>query len=129
MALNNVSILVLEDEPAVSTLVNATLQARCGTVLTAASIGEARALWEKSPEAFDLLLTDYTLPDGSVPAFITELLAARPELLVVLMTGLPEDCLGLEPSLAKRIQIFPKPFRPSELLGFLRELVEAPATV
>lgn len=109
-------------------LVTATLQVgRCVNVLTAATIGEARILWEKCPTGFDLLLTDFTLPDGYVPALIEEFLASRPALKVVLMTGLPEDALGLDASLRKRIHIFPKPFRPSELLGFLNNLLVSPA--
>jgi DNA-binding response OmpR family regulator len=114
----------LEDEPAVLALVTATLQAgHYRDVLCATSIGEARALWERDHGRFDLLLTDFSLPDGSVPEFIASVLAEKPDLQVVLMSGLPEDALGLEPSLSRKIQTLAKPFRPTELLNFLKTLL------
>jgi DNA-binding NtrC family response regulator len=118
------SILVLEDEPAVLALVTATLHAGCyKDVLSATSISEARALWERDRGRFELLLTDFSLPDGSVPEFISTVLAEKPDLQVVLMSGLPEEALGLDPNLSKRIEILAKPFRPSELLAFLKDLL------
>jgi two-component system nitrogen regulation response regulator GlnG len=122
VALRDFSILVIEDEPAVRALVTATLQSgRCANVLTAATIAEARALWKKDPNLFDIVLTDFTLPDGSAPDLVAEFLAARPDLDVVLMTGLPEDSLGLDPAVSRSIRIFPKPFRPGELLAFIKD--------
>ena len=114
----------MEDEPAVLALVTATLQAGdYRDVLSATTIREARTLWERDAGRFDLLLTDFSLPDGSAPDFIASLLDEKPELHVVLMSGLPEDALGLEPRLSSRIQIMPKPFRPTELLSFLKNLL------
>jgi two-component system cell cycle sensor histidine kinase/response regulator CckA len=123
VALKDWSILVLEDEPAVLALVMATLAAgEFEDVTSASTIRDARALWEKNSGRFELFLTDFSLPDGSAPNFIAHLLREKPDLQVVLMSGLPEDALGLEPALSRAILIMPKPFRPSELLAFLKEL-------
>lgn len=116
------SILVLEDEPAVLALVSATLAAgQYEDVITASSIAEAREQWARQGGRFDLVLTDFSLPDGSTRTFIYELLEERPDLKVILMSGLPEEALGLDHACSHAVRIFPKPFRPAELLIFLKE--------
>ena len=125
MVCNEKSVLVLEDEPSVLGIIRATLQAGAFEDVTAASkIREARELWQKNAGRFDLFLTDFSLPDGSAPALIGEWLAEKPDLEVVLMSGFSEQSLDLDPALSSRIHLLPKPFRPSELLGLIRERLE-----
>ena len=105
-------------------LVTATLHAGpFQDVLSATSIREARALWERDEGRFDLLLTDFSLPDGSAPNFISALLDEKPDLQVVLMSGLPENAMDLDFKSGAGVHILPKPFRPSELLSFLKALL------
>ena len=123
------SILVLEDEPSVLSLITAVLHAGgCRDLATCTSLAEARELWRKNAGRFDLVLTDFTLPDGSVPSLLIDMLKEKPDLQVVLMSGFPVEALGLPSELEEKIHTFAKPFRPVELLAFLQQLpVAVPA--
>jgi DNA-binding response OmpR family regulator len=108
-------ILVLEDEPFILTLVEAALQSGgFERIALTGSVEEARAAWRAASGQVDLLITDFSLPDGSAPDFIEELLAEKPSLTIFLMTGFSEDMLDLR-GLRKRITLLQKPFRPSDL--------------
>lgn len=118
-------ILVLEDEPAVLELVLAALRSGGFLQLSASSsIAGARQCWHAQTGKFDVLLTDFSLPDGSAPDFINELLRAKPHLRVVVMTGYSEDALGLEGPAARAAKVLTKPFLPTELLCLMRAGVE-----
>jgi DNA-binding NtrC family response regulator len=111
-----VSILVLEDEPSILRLVTAALQsAGFVKVIATSSIKGARHTWGEKDGKFDLLLTDFSLPDGSVRGLIEEFLAQTPELTVMLMTGFSCDLLDFDSRVESRMTLMPKPFRPSEL--------------
>jgi CheY-like chemotaxis protein len=110
-------ILVLEDEPAVQRVVVSALQkAGYSHVSVSSSIAGARQCWQAQTGKFDLFLTDFSLPDGSATAFIQELLRAKGDLRVILMTGFSEEFLGFEGSITQTVKLLGKPFRPAELL-------------
>src|SRR6185295_4334297 len=52
-----------------------------------ASVGEALALMRANPAAFDLIITDLTMPGMLGTDFVRELLRLRPDLPVILVTG------------------------------------------
>jgi DNA-binding response OmpR family regulator len=56
-------------------------------VTIATTCGQALALFRADPYAFDLVLTDYTMPDGSGLGLATELVRLRPGIPVLLTTG------------------------------------------
>lgn len=119
-------ILVLDDEPAILSLVTATLEiAGVGRVYSAESIRAARKEWESSGGAIDMLVTDFSLPDGSATEFITDLLAQKPGLRVLLMSGFSEEMLDLTPALSRQVKTIQKPFRPSELRNFINAQLDA----
>jgi len=108
-------ILVLEDDPAIAALIEATLRgAGFCNVRTSSSISGARQCWHAQLGKFDILLSDFSLPDGCAPDFIEELKCYKPELKVILMSGFSEEDLRMEnnPSLT----VLQKPFPPSELV-------------
>ena len=116
------TLLVVEDEPAVRALVSSTLSHEGYRVLPAASAKEALSLANEG-ETIDLLLTDASMPGASGLALAKMLLAMRPDLPIIVMSGYSEEMLdtsGLPPSLT----ILRKPFTPSELRTRIRETLD-----
>jgi DNA-binding NtrC family response regulator len=113
-------ILVLDDEPAIVALVTATLEAAgAGEVHPAESLRAARKAWETAGGNIDLLLTDFSLPDGPATDLIRELLAQKPSLRILMMSGFSAEMLDLDPALSRHVKTIQKPFRPSELRELL----------
>ena len=115
------TILVVEDEDAVRELVASTLAKGGYHVLRAASADEALGMTTDAG-TIDLLLTDATMPGTSGVALARILLAASPDLPVLMMSGFSEDVLdtsGLPPS----VRVLRKPFTPRELQQRIREVL------
>lgn len=95
-------LLVVEDEPAILTLLERMLTAAGYDVLTATSGDIALAQYQEAIADIDVLLTDVVVP-GSVqgPVLAQRLSAFNPELKVVFMSGYPNEAAvngnGLRP--------------------------------
>jgi two-component system cell cycle sensor histidine kinase/response regulator CckA len=108
------TVLVVEDETAVRNLVMASLGKRGYRVLAAASGQEALTLVKAEGGAIDLLLTDANMPGMTGIELVSALLAEKPSLPVIVMSGFTEDLprlVGFE----DQITLLPKPFTPKEL--------------
>jgi PAS domain S-box-containing protein len=116
------TLLVVEDEQAVRALVSSTLSHEGYRVLPAASAKEALALANEAG-TIDLLLTDASMPGASGLALAKMLLATRPDLPVIIMSGYSEEMLDTA-GLPASLTILRKPFTPSELRSRIRETLE-----
>jgi two-component system cell cycle sensor histidine kinase/response regulator CckA len=82
---------MVEDEEALLTALQSNLE-RCGyVVLTAESPAQGLAVAAAHAGRIDLLLTDMTTPGGSGRGLAERLVAVRPELRVLFMSGSTED--------------------------------------
>ncbi|MGZ6266817.1 MAG: PAS domain S-box protein [Candidatus Limnocylindrales bacterium] len=107
------TILVVEDEPTVRSFVVISLERVGYRVLVAGSSAEAAALTGGLQEPIDLLLTDLLLPDTNGRALAERLVASRPSMRVVVMSGYGSDLtVGPESGPA----FLAKPFTRDELL-------------
>jgi two-component system cell cycle sensor histidine kinase/response regulator CckA len=112
------TILVVEDEASVRNLVASALRADDYRLLLASSAEEAIQMIESTSEHIDLLLTDAIMPGRSGVELADTLLAQRPGLRVIIMSGYTEDTLeGFD----GRIEFLQKPFAPRELRRRIRE--------
>jgi CheY-like chemotaxis protein len=121
------TILLAEDESGVRNLVRAVLQEAGYTVLEA---DRGSAALQRSLEhgaEIDLLLTDLIMPDISGADLAQQLLAQRPKLRVLFMSGHPGDVAVRSGVLAEGTPYLPKPFSPSDLARKVRETLDAPA--
>jgi len=116
------TLLVVEDEQAVRALVSSTLAHEGYRVLPAASAKEALAL-AADAGTIDLLLTDASMPGSSGLTLAKMLLATRPDLPVIIMSGYSEEMLDTT-GLPASISILRKPFTPSELRARIRETLD-----
>jgi DNA-binding response OmpR family regulator len=108
------AVLVVEDETAVRNLVIASLAKQQYTVLAAASGSEALALLDTHPDGVDLLLTDANMPGMNGIELVSAVLARRPALPVIIMSGFTDELPRLA-GFDQQITLLPKPFTPREL--------------
>jgi signal transduction histidine kinase/CheY-like chemotaxis protein len=121
------TILVVEDERGVRSLVKSVL-ADCGyQVLMAADRSEAIALFEAAETRPDLLLTDIVLPGPSGPEIAGELRALAPDLKVVFMTGYADRDRQHSHQLRPQDIRLDKPFSPAALANAIRAVLDGAA--
>src|SRR5262249_49486806 len=117
------TVLVVDDEPAVRTLVTSTLRADPVKVLLATSAEEALAIAGAHRGDIDLLLTDAVLPGRSGIELARLLVSERPGLRVLIMTGYTPDTAGID-QLPQPVAVLQKPFSPGDLRKRVREALD-----
>ncbi len=86
-ALKMGNVLVVDDEPAVCRITRGLLTQAGYAVTTMTNPLEALELFVQNPNAFDLVISDFTMPKLTGDKLGQQMLAIRPELPIVLMTG------------------------------------------
>jgi PAS domain S-box-containing protein len=121
------TILVVEDEPAVRSVACQALRAHGYVVLAAPDA--AAALQGAVPPGIrlDLLLTDVVMPGMSGRALAERLVAERPGLRVLYMSGYTDDAIGEHGVLDPGLEYLQKPFSPDDLARKVRAVLDAPA--
>jgi two-component system, cell cycle sensor histidine kinase and response regulator CckA len=114
------TILLVEDEIAVRTLVKVSLEREGYTVLCADDAEQALALADEHGDAIDLLVTDLLLPGGNAGTLVGELERSGLELPVLYISGYNEPLVALP---GRRTRFLSKPFELSELLSTIAGLL------
>lgn len=115
------SILVVDDDPVIRSVVTQFLEAGGFGAVAAAGGDEALALFEEC--SFDLVITDFRMGEVSGADLARRLREIQPFVPVCLMTGVTAD---VEPEdYALFAAVLEKPFEEAELLGVLAELFPA----
>jgi len=117
------TILVVEDEPAIRSVIRRLLGMSAYTVLDAGTPAEALELAGSSEHAIDLLLTDVVLPGMSGWELAERLQARRPGLAVLYMSGYADDAVVHQGRLDPDTAFLQKPFAPDALLRRIREVL------
>ena len=123
------TILVVEDEPKVREIVVRVLRAAGYRILEAASGAEAIQRERQAAEPIHLLLTDVVMPglDGKEAA--GRILARRPDIRVLYVSGYTRDAINRHGVLDDGIDFISKPFTPDALRARVREMLDrAPRT-
>ncbi len=93
-------------------------------VLTAAGGEEALALAAGHAEDIHLLLTDVVMPHMKGPELAQKLLATRPRIKVIYVSGYPNDLLAPHGVLDPGIVLLHKPFSIKVLAAQVREVLD-----
>jgi two-component system cell cycle sensor histidine kinase/response regulator CckA len=115
------TVLLVEDDEPVRTLAREVLSIQGYTVLDATSPGEALRLAAAYPETIHLLLTDVVMPQMNGRQVADHLLAARPGLKVLFMSGYTDAAIVQHGVLEPGTQFLQKPFTPDRLGRKVRE--------
>src|SRR4051812_2454922 len=84
---HNPTILAVDDDPAILSLVGSILKSAWFAVLQAGNGWEALKLYESSDSNIELLLTDVIMPDLNGPVLAARLRARTPALKVLFISG------------------------------------------
>jgi len=124
------TILVVEDEAPVRAVTRQLLQRNGYTVLEAADGPAALALvdGEAGGRHIDLLLTDVIMPGMSGRELADQLIARRPNLRVLFMSGYTDDAVVRHGMLEPGLAYLEKPFRPPMLLKKVRGVLQSKAS-
>jgi PAS domain S-box-containing protein len=117
------TILLVEDEEMVRTLIRTVLEGRGYRVLEVASSEELDRLRTQLPETIDLLLTDVVMPTRSGPEVAELLRQDYPQLKVLFMSGYTDDAVLRHGVCTAETAFLQKPFSPLVLAQKVRELL------
>lgn len=84
-------ILFVDDEPSLTEMNKQRLEALGYTVVTKTSSLEALEMLNQRPDAFDLVITDMTMPNMTGDKFAEKIIALRPQMPIVMATGFSEQ--------------------------------------
>ncbi len=118
------TILLVEDEEQVRMIVLNILRRQGYCVVPAQHAAEALLLSEQHTGRIDLLLTDVVMPQMSGPEVAKQLVAKRPEMKVLCMSGYTDDSIVRHGVVASHIAFIEKPITPSSLATKVREVLD-----
>ncbi len=119
------TVLLVEDEESVRKLVRSILQKNGYRVLEAMEGTDALRIAEQQ-KAIDLLLTDVVMPRMSGAETAARLLAVRPGLKLLYMSGYTDDAVVLHGVQRSEAALVQKPITPELLLSKVREVLDSP---
>jgi signal transduction histidine kinase/ActR/RegA family two-component response regulator len=124
LAKGSETILVVEDEEGVRSLVCETLKSKGYNVLDARGPSEALTIVEHYVEPIHMLLTDVVMPQMSGKELAKRLSTVRPGAKVLYMSGYTDDAIVRHGVLEAGTSFLQKPFVPSILLRKVREVLD-----
>jgi CheY-like chemotaxis protein len=118
------TILVVEDDDMVRTLVRETMEGAGYHILEASDPLQARTVAANHQGAIHLLIADVVMPKASGPELAKQLLSLCPGLKVLYMSGHTERAISKRGIRRKEVAFLRKPFTPAELTAKVREVLE-----
>jgi len=124
LAKGSETVLVVEDEDSLRSLVCETLKSKGYKVLEGREPVEALKIVEQYAQPIHLLLTDVVMPRMSGKELATRLTTVRPKMKVLYMSGYTDDAIVHHGILEAGTFFLQKPFMPSTLLRKVREVLD-----
>jgi signal transduction histidine kinase len=119
------TILLVEDEEQVRTIVQTVLRKHGYRVVPSQNAGEALLFCEQYPERIHLLLTDVVMPQMSGPELARRLLLQRRDMRVLCMSGYTDDSILRHGMLESDFAYLQKPITPASLTRKVREVLDS----
>jgi CheY-like chemotaxis protein len=115
VSLANLTVLVVDDDPAVRRLIGTMLRRLAIKPIDAENGAQAVQLFRAAPALFDLVICDWNMPGISGIDLCQQIRAERPELPFLLVTG-RGDVASVKTAQANRVSSYIlKPFSPADL--------------
>jgi PAS domain S-box-containing protein len=118
------TILLVEDEPALREVTRRILRGAGYRVIVAENGPEALQAVDRHTGQIDLLLSDVIMPQMPGPELARQLLAQRPTLRVLLMSGFAQPILDSGGHLDTGMTLIEKPFSGPSLLAKIAQIIE-----
>ena len=117
------TLLIVEDQPDVRRMSLSILRASGYRLLEAGNAEQALALSASYSGNIDLLVTDVIMPGLNGRQLADRLVAERPGLKVLYISGYTADVIALHGSLEPGMEYLPKPFGAAQLSAKVREVL------
>jgi DNA-binding NtrC family response regulator len=118
------TVLVVEDEKSILTLVQAILNDFGYKVLAASSPSKALALAKAHPGEIQLLITDVVMPEMNGRELADQLHRMFPQLKCLYMSGYTADVIAHHGVLDKNIHFIQKPFSMNDFSMQIRKILD-----
>jgi two-component system cell cycle sensor histidine kinase/response regulator CckA len=118
------TILVVEDDEMVRTLVRETLDREGYKIIDAPGPIEARRMSQNHGGAIQLLITDVVMPKISGRELAEQIIGDRPDIKVLYMSGYTDNAVLNSGILQKEVAFLQKPFTPAALTEKVRDILE-----
>jgi two-component system cell cycle sensor histidine kinase/response regulator CckA len=118
------TVLVVEDEEHVRTIVLNILRRQGYQVIAAPHGEEAVLVCQRHPEPIHLLLTDVVMPRISGPELAKRLAVTRPAMKVLCMSGYTDDSIVRHGVVETGVAFIQKPISPASLAQKVREVLD-----
>lgn len=124
LPVGNESILVIDDEKPILNMIKVFLERQGYKVTIESKSKNAFALFCSQPEAFDLIISDQTMPDMTGEHLAYKVLDIRKDMPIILCTGFSSS-IDKEKSLAAGIKAFVmKPISHNDLAVLIRKVLD-----
>ena len=117
-------ILLVDDETALLNLMESFLKRLGYTVAKSERGGEALELFNASPEEYDVVVADLTLPDMAGQDMAQRMVARNPGIRILLSSGYPFELASLPAAIRPRFAVLQKPYLPKMLVSAVEELMK-----
>ncbi|MBI4042892.1 MAG: hybrid sensor histidine kinase/response regulator [Deltaproteobacteria bacterium] len=110
----NVTILVVDDDPSIRHLLKAIVEQQGNKVLDAGSGKEALEIFDKN--GADIVMTDLLMPEMDGIRLTQNLLERKPQLPIIVITGFADKEVAVNALRAGAYDIVEKPFEPEDVI-------------
>jgi DNA-binding response OmpR family regulator len=118
------TVLLVEDEPEVRSLVERILKTQGYTVVTAANPDAALEVAREFKGTIQVMVTDVVMPGMSGLQLAERLMPTRPNMRVLFVSGYTNEAIGHHGVLDPGTAFLQKPFTPNALARKVREVLE-----
>ncbi len=122
---SDTTIVVVDDDPVILTLVERSLRAEGFRVWTATRAADARKLLAELAGAVDLVLTDIAMPGGLGSELALQIRSNQGWVRVIYMSSYSREQLLQQGVDVPEAQLLQKPFTPSQLVRTLQQALSA----
>ena len=119
------TVLLVDDDARVRQWIHEELEKLGYNLLEAADGADALVIAELHRGPIDVVVTDVVMPRVDGPGLVKALLALRPDLKVLYISGYPEAFLRQSTSLPSEDNYLQKPFDMSTLIARITELLDS----
>jgi CheY-like chemotaxis protein len=108
-------ILFVDDEPSIVRLAQVMLKSLGHTVTAFGKPADALTALQADPGAFDLLMTDLTMPETTGVDLARQVRKVRPDLPIILSSGYADEVPEETLKALGMLEVLPKPFQAQAL--------------
>ena len=125
MARTSGRLLLVDDEPALLTMMKVYLTRRGYSVEAVASTAEAWARVQADPSGYAVAILDGSMSGMSSTELAVRIMDANPALRVIATSGYPAELPGVDEAAPERSVFLPKPFTPEMLASLVEKMLSA----